>query len=178
MGGQQNPLPGRHHKPAQLLQAVTSVPLISPSLQGLRWNCEPVSQHAFPRLRLQRRRHLVKLPAHIAMLPVTDPLARATPLAPEQWRAMLPSPGQCPAWAAGSSTAPTAAGQAEAAAQPQALSNSTTGHVPVSRGSISSAGPRPPLQQGARRVVLDVRNGYEWDAGHFQGAERPVEVQP
>lgn len=24
-------------------------------------------------------------------------------------------------------------------------------------------------------VLLDVRNGYEWDAGHFQGAERPVE---
>lgn len=26
-------------------------------------------------------------------------------------------------------------------------------------------------------VVLDVRNGYEWDAGHFQGAERPNEVR-
>lgn len=25
-------------------------------------------------------------------------------------------------------------------------------------------------------VVLDVRNGYEWDAGHFQGAERPSEA--
>ena len=24
-------------------------------------------------------------------------------------------------------------------------------------------------------VVLDVRNGYEWDAGHFHGAERPAE---
>jgi hypothetical protein len=27
-------------------------------------------------------------------------------------------------------------------------------------------------------VVLDVRNGYEWDAGHFQGAARPNEVAP
>jgi predicted sulfurtransferase len=26
-------------------------------------------------------------------------------------------------------------------------------------------------------VVLDVRNAYEWDAGHFQGAERPVEAE-
>lgn len=26
-------------------------------------------------------------------------------------------------------------------------------------------------------VVLDVRNAYEWDAGHFQGAERPLEVR-
>ena len=25
-------------------------------------------------------------------------------------------------------------------------------------------------------VVLDVRNDYEWDAGHFQGAKRPQEV--
>ena len=25
-------------------------------------------------------------------------------------------------------------------------------------------------------VVLDVRNAYEWDAGHFIGAERPLEV--
>lgn len=24
-------------------------------------------------------------------------------------------------------------------------------------------------------IILDVRNGYEWDAGHFQGAERPRE---
>ena len=26
-------------------------------------------------------------------------------------------------------------------------------------------------------VVLDVRNGYEWDAGHFEGAQRPLEVR-
>lgn len=25
-------------------------------------------------------------------------------------------------------------------------------------------------------LVLDVRNGYEWDAGHFEGAQRPLEV--
>ena len=24
-------------------------------------------------------------------------------------------------------------------------------------------------------VLLDVRNGYEWDVGHFRGAERPVQ---
>ena len=27
-----------------------------------------------------------------------------------------------------------------------------------------------------RAIVLDVRNGYEWDAGHFSGAQRPLEV--
>ena len=30
---------------------------------------------------------------------------------------------------------------------------------------------------GRRPVVLDVRNGYEWDAGHFEGAERPEEEE-
>jgi predicted sulfurtransferase len=28
---------------------------------------------------------------------------------------------------------------------------------------------------GKKPVVLDVRNAYEWDAGHFEGAERPLE---
>lgn len=28
---------------------------------------------------------------------------------------------------------------------------------------------------GRRPLVLDVRNSYEWDAGHFVGAERPLE---
>ena len=26
-------------------------------------------------------------------------------------------------------------------------------------------------------MVLDVRNSYEWDAGHFSGAARPAEVE-
>ena len=26
-------------------------------------------------------------------------------------------------------------------------------------------------------IVLDVRNDYEWDAGHFAGAERPAEEE-
>ena len=26
-------------------------------------------------------------------------------------------------------------------------------------------------------IVLDVRNDYEWDAGHFDGAERPAEEE-
>lgn len=29
---------------------------------------------------------------------------------------------------------------------------------------------KPPL-------MLDVRNSYEWDAGHFEGAARPLEVR-
>ncbi|XP_057818584.1 rhodanese-like domain-containing protein 8, chloroplastic isoform X2 [Cryptomeria japonica] len=29
------------------------------------------------------------------------------------------------------------------------------------------------LNQGRKSLLLDVRNGYEWDIGHFQGAKRP-----
>ena len=30
---------------------------------------------------------------------------------------------------------------------------------------------------GHQPVLLDLRNGYEWDAGHFHGAARPLEVR-
>lgn len=33
------------------------------------------------------------------------------------------------------------------------------------------------LPEEQRPVVLDLRNSYEWDAGHFVGAERPLEVR-
>lgn len=36
--------------------------------------------------------------------------------------------------------------------------------------SEGKAAGKPPL-------ILDVRNSYEWDAGHFEGAERPLEVR-
>ena len=32
----------------------------------------------------------MKLPSHVATLPVTEAAARATPLTPAQWQAMLP----------------------------------------------------------------------------------------
>lgn len=33
------------------------------------------------------------------------------------------------------------------------------------------------LEPRHRPIVLDVRNSYEWDAGHFVGAERPLEEE-
>ena len=45
----------------------------------------------------------------------------------------------------------------------------SSGERPDSHAS-SAAAARPDV------VVLDVRNDYEWDAGHFQGANRPQEV--
>ena len=82
---------------------------------------DPAPDHMFPKLRLKYRPNLISLAGGMAALPVTDPAARATPVAPTEWAAML-------------------------------------------------AAEAPP-------VVLDVRNSYEWDAGHFEGAERPLEVR-
>ena len=153
------------------------------AVQGLRWNCEPVSEHAFPRLRLQHRQHLVKLPSHVAWLPITDPKARATPLSPEQWQAMLPSQ---------SGDAESAARQAEqggweASTQPRRRRRkgasrgpprelvdsllASTGDVRPAEGQTLQA-----AQPSGQPIMLDVRNGYEWDAGHFATSQRPLEV--
>lgn len=80
---------------------------------------------------------------------------RATPLSPAAWKEMLRSavaPRGAGSDAGGSSGSPE--GAAAEGTQPPA---------PASPG---------PLEV----VVLDVRNGYEWDAGHFVGATRPLEV--
>jgi predicted sulfurtransferase len=95
------------------------------ALAGLRFSLEPADGHVHPRLRLKFRPNLVSLAGGMGDLPVADPAARATPLAPAAWRRMLAEGG--------------------------------------------GAGGRRPL-------VLDVRNGYEWDAGHFAGVARPAEA--
>lgn len=58
---------------------------------------------------------------------------------------------------AGGSDAPTAA---------TAGSSGGTGTVP---GGLAGG-------HAQEVVVLDVRNAYEWDAGHFVGAKRPLEA--
>ena len=69
--------------------------------------------------------------------------ARAQPLAPGEWRAMLRD------------------------AVP--IQGAAAGEDPGGRRDGEAAERRP--------VVLDVRNAYEWDAGHFLGAERPREAR-
>ena len=47
----------------------------------------------------------------------------------------------------------------------------------LEQGGGSSSALGPDWSPGAPRpIVLDVRNSYEWDAGHFEGAARPQEV--
>ena len=90
--------------------------------------------------------------------------ARATPLAPGQWRQML---------ADAQHIAPSLQQSSGTHSQEDAHSR------PDSRAVSSSDSHASGTTAGAARpdvVVLDVRNDYEWDAGHFQGANRPQEV--
>ena len=95
-----------------------------PLFKGLKFSVFPAEEHMFPKLRLQYKPNLISLAGGMRSVPVTDPLARATPLAPNEWKNMI--------------------------------SNENSENKPL---------------------VLDLRNGYEWDAGHFEGAERPQEEE-
>ncbi len=191
-----------------------------------------------------------------ASLPITNPTARATPLAPSQWRAMLRDAAPLRGGATGRAGPERAFPAAGVAAESDAGGTSSS-----AAGLVAAGEAAPPLQEGraapgageSRRpgysgrpplrpdgaptstagvsgfswrslghgdppngvtaggsagrsswgngtqpsdtsdtcesaasgdaaahrrgvVVLDVRNGYEWDAGHFVGAERPAEV--
>lgn len=67
----------------------------------------------------------------------------------------------------------TASNSGGAAREEFAQSRPDSGAEPSGCSDASSAtavAARPDV------VVLDVRNDYEWDAGHFQGANRPQEV--
>lgn len=223
--------------------------------QGLRWTKAEVGEHMFPRLRLQQRRSLVSLAGGTEQLPLTDSSARATPLAPAQWREMLQGAVSNPAvidpavpnpaaaeGADASGGAHTGCSMGKAAAARHLRDGDSAGAVfgdesaaaglwpsasppseprsnkkappdgrsatfdygyksrpglgpdgaPASSGTAAPAWrslgrdvrprtPDPAAGGGVRAalgdvVVLDVRNGYEWDAGHFSGAERPSEV--
>lgn len=119
---------------------------------------------------------------------------RAKPLQPAEWKQMLlgaqrldtPLPDSL-------GTASTAAPQVTqpAAAQLDTVDNGgaaavgAEGSAPRGGSWRSLGGGEPPPAAAASQhsgsagssvVVLDVRNGYEWDAGHFQGAARPSEA--
>ncbi|KAL3693849.1 hypothetical protein R1sor_007500 [Riccia sorocarpa] len=107
--------------------------------------------HAFPRLRLRYKPSLVQVQGGTQHLPVTDPAARAVPLSPSEWSKKLD--------------------------EAKLIGRSKNAVFPVNSGidqenSNSDIG-NPASSSGRQVVLLDVRNGYEWDVGHFKGAERP-----
>ncbi len=163
-------------------------------LQGLQWTAEGVDGHQFPKLRLKVRPALVQLAGGTRHLPITDPQvcssgqlsgrsarnklsmrcstsrysmwaqARATPLSPSAWQTMLRN-----AVAPAGLPERMSAGQ-EAAASGSAERESLEEAADGDSAAAGSSGSSPGV------VVLDVRNAYEWDAGHFVGADRPLEV--
>lgn len=133
--------------------------------KGLRWSSFPVDSHQFPKLRLKFKQNLISLAGGMTRLPVTNPKARATPLAPSQWKQMLASAQQ---HAPDSQHAHHDCSSQAQATDPRPDSEAETSGE-LNDASMSSAAARPDV------VVLDVRNDYEWDAGHFQGADRPQE---
>ena len=129
--------------------------------------------------------------------------ARATPLQPQEWQEMLRTavPARSPSQASATDTnhehhppASPAAQQPWQEAQAATLAPHSSDSMPAELDSSTSdkmPGHRAGGQAGdtnnsgnaglagtssSRPIVLDVRNGYEWDAGHFEGAARPQEV--
>ena len=75
----------------------------------------------------------------------------------------------------GRSSAPAAATASATPDHPDAASSSASKSA-ASSTTDEAAAPAGGDSQRRGVVVLDVRNGYEWDAGHFVGAKRPAEV--
>ena len=109
--------------------------------------------------------------------------ARAKPLQPREWQELLcASQLTCPAdscaqqsSAGGTAVAPgqargAAAGLKRSAGSRPGQDINAAAAVADSMGGAVGADQQQP-------VLLDLRNGYEWDAGHFQGAARPLEVR-
>ena len=49
--------------------------------------------------------------------------------------------------------------------------------TPVSGSDTASSSDSQEEPRSRAPIILDVRNSYEWDAGHFSGAERPKEEE-
>ncbi|KAL3137311.1 hypothetical protein ABBQ32_006851 [Trebouxia sp. C0010 RCD-2024] len=131
--------------------------------KGLRWSSFPVHSHQFPKLRLKFKQNLISLAGGMTRLPVTDPTARAASLAPSQWRQMLAGAQHItPAQVNGCGPQRLEDTQS----RPDSAAESSGSSVDLHATAVAA---RPDV------VVLDVRNDYEWDAGHFQGANRPQE---
>ncbi|KAJ9507656.1 hypothetical protein QJQ45_019156 [Haematococcus lacustris] len=136
-----------------------------PLWQGLRYSVWPSpGGHAFPRLRLQYKPNLISLAGGLQGLPVTQPEARATPLKPTQWKQMI-AEAQVKlrgSWSPGVFEVVVVVVVAVVV-------------VAVWQCSLALTPGRWWWAQEKKVVVLDVRNDYEWDAGHFVGAGRPDE---
>eukprot|EP00898_Chlorokybus_atmophyticus_P000342 jgi/Chlat1/1308/Chrsp118S01718 len=126
---------------------VETRPLVAPARDPNR--------HPFPRLKLKYRAQLVSLAGGTAYLPVTDPSKRAHPLSPHEWRDKLRD----------AITGTNNMAEANNHNHNNNNNNNTNNHFYHHQNQSSNVKPKV--------VLLDVRNDYEWDVGHFKGAARP-----
>jgi len=121
-----------------------------PGFGGLAWRTERVPAHMFPRLTLKFRESLISMAGGTKHLPVGEEGYLPEHLEPGQWREMI-----------------------RAARAVRAGAGLGDG---VDLGAL----PAPVAERAGKSaldeiVVLDLRNDYEWDVGHFEGADRPRE---
>ncbi|CAI5497795.1 unnamed protein product [Closterium sp. Naga37s-1] len=103
--------------------------------------------HAFPRLRLRYKPALVQVARGMEQL--SADLCAATPLSPAEWRSKIDQMQRGEGEGGGEADGERRQGE----------DNKGRGEEAVARTK--------------KIMLLDVRNGYEWDVGHFAGAVRP-----
>ena len=113
----------------------------------VKWDATELAEHAFARLRLRVKERLVPLGDRALQGLAGGDIDLTDPATPK------PTPLSADAWAAMLETVRGVGGGAKEAAD---------------REGEAAGG-------GRETVVLDMRNGVEWDVGHFEGAKRPDE---
>ncbi|KAL3835299.1 hypothetical protein ACJIZ3_010035 [Penstemon smallii] len=108
--------------------------------------------HAFPKLKLRYKPSLVQLEEGISHLPLLDPSMRATPLTPSQWRSKIKAVNKTE--------------NASSAVDTNCIL------LDVRNGTIYPS-VNPCFLHPSTRFNVSRSLGYEWDVGHFQGAQRP-----
>ncbi|GJP36018.1 hypothetical protein CLOM_g20559 [Closterium sp. NIES-68] len=99
--------------------------------------------HAFPRLRLRYKPALVQVSGGMQQL--SSDLCAATPLSPAEWRRKI-----------------------------EAMERGEREGDSGEEGEKRHEGRQGEAAECTKKILLlDVRNGYEWDVGHFAGAVRP-----
>ncbi|CAG9464183.1 unnamed protein product [Pedinophyceae sp. YPF-701] len=130
-----------------------------PGFASVSWGWERVTGHMYPRLRLQTKPALVSMSGGTLQYELHDQAARCDHLEPEQWKSMIKL----------ARTLKTKDQAGAAAAAPP--SEVDVGALPEDIRERAARGDLRDI------VVLDLRNDYEWDVGHFEGAERPRETE-
>jgi rhodanese-related sulfurtransferase len=159
-----------------------------PTFRGVTWRSYPVDRNMFPKLKLRFKRNLISLQGGMEGLPVVGaalvaPLHALPPPCILRIACMryVSSAGQR-RQAFAHPAKPGADETARATALPPSdwmamLADAQRLGPELASSSADANAHHDSAADTQRPVLLDVRNSYEWDAGHFQGAQRPEEEE-